>query len=62
MQEATIILANLLRSFRFDLLAGHSVMPQQRVTLRPRDGMKMHVRRRKQEEQSTSENFFAQIR
>ncbi len=45
-QEAIIILANLLRAFRFELVAGHAVMPQQRVTLRPRGGMKMHVRRR----------------
>ncbi len=62
MQEAIIILANLLRSFRFDLVAGHPVMPQQRVTLRPREGMKMHVRRRTQRQKSTGENFFAQIR
>ncbi|HKN27935.1 MAG TPA: cytochrome P450 [Roseiarcus sp.] len=46
MQEAIIILANLLRAFRFELVAGHPVMPQQRVTLRPRGGMKMHVWRR----------------
>jgi cytochrome P450 len=45
-EEAIIILANLLRTFRFGLVAGHPVMPQQRVTLRPRGGMKMHVRRR----------------
>ncbi len=46
MQEAIVILANLLRAFRFELVAGQAVMPQQRVTLRPRGGMKMHVRRR----------------
>jgi cytochrome P450 len=46
MQEAIVILANLLRAFRFDLVAGQTVMPQQRVTLRPRGGIKMHVRRR----------------
>ena len=46
MQEAVVILANFLRAFRFELVAGHPVMPQQRVTLRPRGGMKMHVRRR----------------
>ena len=33
MQEGIIILANLLRAFRFELVAGHRVMPQQRVTL-----------------------------
>jgi cytochrome P450 len=45
-QEGTILLAHLLRFFRFDLVEGHPVMPQQRLTLRPRDGMKMHVKRR----------------
>jgi cytochrome P450 len=46
-QEAVIILANFLRAFRFDLVEGHQVMPQQRVTLRPRGGMKMHAKRRR---------------
>jgi cytochrome P450 len=45
-EEAIIILANLLRGYRFDLVEGHAVMPRQRVTLRPRDGMKMHMKRR----------------
>jgi cytochrome P450 len=46
-QEAIIILANLLRAFRFLLAEGHPVEPRQRVTLRPRDGMRMHVHRRR---------------
>ena len=46
MQEGIILLAHLLRAFRFDLVKGHVVMPLQRVTLRPREGMKMHVKRR----------------
>jgi cytochrome P450 len=46
MQEGIILLAHLLRAFRFDLVDGHVVMPLQRVTLRPRGGMKMHVKRR----------------
>ncbi len=62
MQEAIMVLANLLRAFRFDLVAGHPVTPQQRVTLRPRSGMKMHVRRRAEGEKSTGERFFAQVR
>jgi cytochrome P450 len=45
-QEGIILLAHLLRAFRFDLVKGHVVMPLQRVTLRPREGMKMHVKRR----------------
>ena len=46
-QEALIVLAHLLRSFRFELAPGHVVALQQRVTLRPRNGMRMIVRRRK---------------
>ena len=52
-QEAIIILANLLRSFRFELVEGHPVMPRQRVTLRPRAGMKMHAKKRRSSKIST---------
>ena len=51
LQEGVVILANLLRAFRFDLVEGQRVAPQQRITLRPRGGMKMHLRPR----ESTSE-------
>ena len=45
-QEAVIILANLIRvAISFELVEGHEVTPQQRVTLRPRYGMKMHAKR-----------------
>ena len=47
MQEAVIVLARLLKAFRFDLLPGHVVELQQRITLRPRNGMRMFVRHRK---------------
>jgi cytochrome P450 len=46
MQEGIILLAHFLRAFRFELVEGHQVMPMQRVTLRPRNGMKMHVKKR----------------
>jgi len=46
MQEAVIVLANFLRAFRFELVDGQTVAPCQRVTLRPQNGLKMHVRRR----------------
>ncbi len=46
LQEAVIVLAHLLSALRFDLLPGHVVAPIQRVTLRPRFGMRMIVRRR----------------
>ena len=37
-------------------------MPQQRVTLRPRGGMKMHVKQRGRAQGSAAENFFANVR
>jgi cytochrome P450 len=46
LQEAVIALAHLISGLRFDLAPGHVVAPLQRVTLRPRGGMKMLVRRR----------------
>jgi cytochrome P450 len=62
MQEGIILLANLLRAFRFELIDGHVVMPVQRVTLRPRGGIKMHVKRRDGMKKSTAENFFVKVR
>lgn len=46
LQEAVIILATAIRSFRLDHLDEHEVMPIQRVSLRPQGGMPMLVRRR----------------
>ena len=46
MQEGAIVLAHLLRRVRLDLFPGHPVELQQRVTLRPKFGMRMVVRRR----------------
>ena len=45
-QEATIILATILRHYRLDLAPGHVVTPQQRVTLRPKGGLPMMLHRR----------------
>jgi cytochrome P450 len=41
--EATVILALLVRDFRFKVVAGHRPHPVARVTLRPRDGMPLYV-------------------
>ena len=60
MQEGIILLANLLRAFRFDLVEGQVVMPQQRVTLRPRGGMKMHVKQRGCGEEVHSRKFLCE--
>ena len=43
MQEASIVLATLMRNFRLDLLPGHKVWPVQRVSLRPKGGLPMIV-------------------
>ena len=45
MVEAIIVLATLLRAFRFEH-AGETPMPVQQITLRPDQGMPMHVRPR----------------
>ncbi len=46
LQEATVVVAVLLRRLRFDLKAGHRVMPLQRLTLRPQGGLPMTVKAR----------------
>jgi cytochrome P450 len=43
MQEASIVLATLVRHFRLELEAGHNVWPVQRVSLRPKGGLPMTV-------------------
>ena len=43
MQEASIVLATLMRNFRLDLLPDHEVWPVQRVSLRPKGGLPMIV-------------------
>jgi cytochrome P450 len=47
MLEMMAALGHLLRAFRFDLAPGHRVAPVARITLRPADGMKMILRRRR---------------
>ena len=46
MQEAVIVLAHLLKKFRFRLAPGFVVEPRQRLTLRPGNGLTMRVQRR----------------
>jgi cytochrome P450 len=46
LQEASILLASVLRHFRLEHVASHEVVPVQRITLRPKDGMPMILRRR----------------
>ena len=45
--EATIALARLYSAYTFELLPGQDPLPlQQRLTLAPRDGLRVYVRRR----------------
>jgi cytochrome P450 len=46
MLEATLLLAMVQREFHFDLVPGHVVKPLASVTLRPKDGIRVTVRRR----------------
>jgi cytochrome P450 len=43
LQEATLVLANVMRSFKLALAPGQTVWPQQRLTLRPRDPLLLRV-------------------
>ena len=45
-QEALVLLATLAKRYRLELAPGHPVVPEPLVTLRPKHGMKMFVRRR----------------
>jgi cytochrome P450 len=46
LQEATIVLATLMRHFTFEHASGHTAWPLQKVTLKVKDGLPMIVRRR----------------
>ncbi|WP_051953242.1 cytochrome P450 [Methylocapsa aurea] len=48
MQEAAILLAHIMRSFRLDLKKNHLVTPVQHITLRPANGLPMMLRHRGQ--------------
>ena len=47
LQEATLVLAAIMRNFVLALAPGQSVWPQQRLTLRPRGPLMMAVTPRK---------------
>jgi cytochrome P450 len=46
LQEATLVLAAIVKNFRFELPPGHAVWPTLSVTLRPANGLPMIVTRR----------------
>jgi cytochrome P450 len=45
-QEASIVVAAIMRNFTLELAPGYNAWPMQKVTLRPKDGLPMIVRRR----------------
>ena len=45
LQEATLVLASIVKRFSFQLRPGHAVWPSLRVTLRPANGLPMIVSR-----------------
>jgi len=53
LQEASIVLATIVRNFELELAEGYSVWPVQKVTLRPRGGLPMIVKKRRQSRQGT---------
>jgi cytochrome P450 len=50
LQEATLVLASIMKHFTLELAAGHEVKPILRVTLRPQGGLPMVVRKRAAED------------
>jgi cytochrome P450 len=46
LQEATLVLAVIMKHFRFELRPGHAVSPMLRVTLRPANGLPMVITKR----------------
>jgi cytochrome P450 len=46
LQEAALVLATIVRAFRFELEPGHPVWPILRVTLRPERGLRMIITRK----------------
>jgi cytochrome P450 len=43
MQEATIVLAHVVRAARWDVVEGHDIRPVHRITLRPEGGLPAHL-------------------
>lgn len=49
LQEATVVLASVVRAVRLDLMEDHIVRPVHRITLRPQGGLPMRLTHRRQE-------------
>lgn len=61
LQEATLVLAAIVRHFSFQLRPGHAVWPSLRVTLRPANGLPMTIRARASKDAAHREPAFRQM-
>lgn len=59
LQEATLAVAAITRNFELKVEPGHIVWPVHRITLRPRGGLPMLVRRRTHDRPVTRQTAFA---
>ncbi|MGZ3351390.1 MAG: cytochrome P450 [Xanthobacteraceae bacterium] len=61
LQEATLVLAMIVKHFNFELRPGHAVWPSLRVTLRPANGLPMIVTRRPASDRTCRERASRQM-
>ena len=47
--EATLVLASIAQRFRLSLVSGQTIVPEPKMTLRSKNGIRMRVFRRTQE-------------
>lgn len=55
LQEATLVLAAIVKHFRLELKPGHAVWPMLRVTLRPAGGLPMLIRKRSSHKKASND-------
>jgi len=61
LQEATLVLATVMRRFRLQVAPGHAVWPVQRVTLRPRGGLPMRITARGSDQPAAQPGWAAPL-
>jgi cytochrome P450 len=61
LQEATLAVAAITRNFELEVKPSHIVWPVHRITLRPRDGLPMFVRRRTHGRPALKSNEVARV-
>lgn len=61
LQEATLVLAVIVRHFNFRMRAGHAVWPSLRVTLRPANGLPMIIAKRPANDRARSDPAYREM-